>query len=390
MSAIDDLIAQIEDRALRERLKIETARIAKEKKFGLVFEEHLPELTPLYNAEIRVGARVAKRGGDLSELWRVLSISEGQAVCMNYRSGEKSEFPIDEIMTVANFGEPVFPTLVPVDRVQNGPDDAPWHTLIEADNYHALQLLEYLYTGQVDCIYICLLYTSDTIWVDSGTFAGDLKVDKEGLALESLAGADATTISGNITITAGGATIEGFTIDGKVEGSEGFDPQAIFEDNVFPEGSRIIGNKIMVPAAETVYNLRTGDEYECIQSAVSKAELGDTILVGSGTYEEDLVIAVENLTLVSVEKHAAIIETQGDFEPGLGYGGITILADGVTIDGFKIKQSVAQAIVHTHNADGVTIKNNSISGIEPSRGIDIGYASAGSNSVDVYKRQGSC
>ena len=78
MSAIDDLIAQIEDRALRERLKIETARIAKEKKFGLVFEEHLPELTPLYNAEIRVGARVAKRGGDLSELWRVLSISESQ------------------------------------------------------------------------------------------------------------------------------------------------------------------------------------------------------------------------------------------------------------------------------------------------------------------------
>lgn len=28
------------------------------------------------------------------------------------------------------------------------------HTLIEADNYHALQLLEYLYAGKVDCIYI--------------------------------------------------------------------------------------------------------------------------------------------------------------------------------------------------------------------------------------------
>ncbi|MDP1904514.1 MAG: DNA methyltransferase [Pseudomonadota bacterium] len=36
----------------------------------------------------------------------------------------------------------------------NGPADAPWHTLIEADNYHALQLLDYLYAGQVDCIYI--------------------------------------------------------------------------------------------------------------------------------------------------------------------------------------------------------------------------------------------
>jgi adenine-specific DNA-methyltransferase len=154
VAAIDDLIAQIEDRVLRERLTIETDRISKEKKFGLVFEEHLPELTPLYSAEIHVGSRVARRGGDLSELWRVLSISAGQAVCINYKSGEKSKLPIDEIMAVANFGESIFPTLVPVNRVRNGSDDAPWHTLIEADNYHALQLLEYLYPGQVDCIYI--------------------------------------------------------------------------------------------------------------------------------------------------------------------------------------------------------------------------------------------
>ncbi len=154
VSAIDDLIAQIEDKVLRERLKIEADRITKEKKFGLVFEEHLPELTPLYNAEICPGSRVAKRGGDLSELWRVLTVSEGQAVCMHHRSGEKSQFPVGEIMVVANFGEPIFPTLTPVHRVQNGFDYAPWHTLIEADNYHALQLLEYLYAGQVDCIYI--------------------------------------------------------------------------------------------------------------------------------------------------------------------------------------------------------------------------------------------
>lgn len=157
MSAIDDLIAQIEDKVLRERLKVEADRITKEKKFGLVFEEHLPELTPLHNAEIRPGIKVAKRGGDLTELWRVLSVLEGQAVCMHHCSREKIKFSIDEITAVANFGEPIFPTLVPMDRVQNGPDDAPWHTLIEADNYHALQLLEYLYAGQVDCIYIDII-----------------------------------------------------------------------------------------------------------------------------------------------------------------------------------------------------------------------------------------
>ena len=40
------------------------------------------------------------------------------------------------------------------DTVCNAPDSDLWHTLIEADNYHALQLLEYLYAGKVDCIYI--------------------------------------------------------------------------------------------------------------------------------------------------------------------------------------------------------------------------------------------
>jgi 16S rRNA G966 N2-methylase RsmD len=32
--------------------------------------------------------------------------------------------------------------------------NAPWHCLIEADNFHALQLLGYLYARKVDCIYI--------------------------------------------------------------------------------------------------------------------------------------------------------------------------------------------------------------------------------------------
>jgi adenine-specific DNA-methyltransferase len=63
-------------------------------------------------------------------------------------------FAVDELLVVRQFGEPVFPALVPIDAVANGPADAPWHTLIEADNYHALQLLAYLYEGKVDCIYI--------------------------------------------------------------------------------------------------------------------------------------------------------------------------------------------------------------------------------------------
>ena len=47
MSAIDTLIAQIGDPRLRERLTAEWGNAKKEKKFGLVFEDHLPELLPL-------------------------------------------------------------------------------------------------------------------------------------------------------------------------------------------------------------------------------------------------------------------------------------------------------------------------------------------------------
>ena len=154
MAAIDDLIAQIEDKALRERLRMETNRITKEKKFGLVFEDHLPELTPIYSAKVRRHSKVALRGGPLSDLWRALTVRDGEAHCRNIGSGETREFSVSDLVVVRQFGEMVFPALAPVDRVQNGPDDAPWHTLIEAENYHALQLLEYLYAGKVDCIYI--------------------------------------------------------------------------------------------------------------------------------------------------------------------------------------------------------------------------------------------
>ncbi len=160
MAAIDDLIAQIEDKALRERLRTETDRITKEKKFGLVFEDHLPELTPVYSAMVKKNSKVALQDGKLSDLWRVLSVRNGEAHCRNIGSGEMRQFAVDDLVVVRQFGEPIFPALVPVDRVQNGPDDAPWHTLIEADNYHALQLLDYLHAGKVDCIYIDPPYNS--------------------------------------------------------------------------------------------------------------------------------------------------------------------------------------------------------------------------------------
>ena len=154
MAAINDLIAQIEDIALRERIAKEVDRLSKQKKFGLVFEEHLPECTPLYDIPVKAGALVAKKAGEVNDVYKVLCIDDNTAQCLHRESKETAEIALDDLVTVAEFGEPIYPYLKPIDTVCNAPDSDLWHTLIEADNYHALQLLEYLYAGKVDCIYI--------------------------------------------------------------------------------------------------------------------------------------------------------------------------------------------------------------------------------------------
>jgi adenine-specific DNA-methyltransferase len=169
LSAIHDLISQVSDPRLRDRLAAEWANASRSKKFGLVFEDHLPELLPLHKAKPRRGDLVCRRDGLIKDVWQVQQIRSGMAVCVKPgREAQQtaghtadrdapvaaSQWAVEELLVVRQFGEPIFPSLVPVDAVANGPADAPWHTLIEADNYHALQLLEYLYAGQVDCIYI--------------------------------------------------------------------------------------------------------------------------------------------------------------------------------------------------------------------------------------------
>lgn len=154
MAAIHDLLAQVQDEELRARLEQEINRLSKTKKFGLVFEEHLPECTPLYDIPVKKGAIVAKKTSAVSEMYEVSAIKDGVATCYHKVTEEKEEIPVDELICVARFGEPIYPYLKLIDSVCNAPDSDLWHILIEADNYHALQLLEYLYAGKVDCIYI--------------------------------------------------------------------------------------------------------------------------------------------------------------------------------------------------------------------------------------------
>lgn len=154
MAELHELIAKIENPELRAQIQDAANKLFKQKKFGLVFEDHLPECTPLYDIPVRKGAKVSLKSGKVSETYTVLKIENGRALCLPRDKSEAVEFDVDELVTTAEFGEPIYPCLQPLGEVCNAPDSDLWHTLIEADNYHALQLLEYLYGGKVDCIYI--------------------------------------------------------------------------------------------------------------------------------------------------------------------------------------------------------------------------------------------
>ena len=155
MAVINDLIERISDPELRRRISEEVARMQKQKKFGLVFEEHLPEATPLYDIPIKKKSLVSLKDRYFKDFYLVKDINGDKLICEKQDdSREIVELNRKDVVAVAQFGQPIYPYLKPMDAVKNAPDSDLWHTLIEADNYHALQLLVYLYGGMVDCIYI--------------------------------------------------------------------------------------------------------------------------------------------------------------------------------------------------------------------------------------------
>lgn len=120
-------------------------RFCKQKKFGLVFEEHLPECTPLYDVPIRVSSKVDLKTGYVSDIYTVINIDGDEVQCDRRETHEQKTFKMDELVTVAEFGEAIYPTLKPIDAIENAPDSDLWHTLIEADNYHGCQSLSTIF-----------------------------------------------------------------------------------------------------------------------------------------------------------------------------------------------------------------------------------------------------
>ena len=61
MAQLEDFIKDIADPRLRNQIAAEVSKLKARKKFGLVFEQHLPEVVQLPGLAVKPWARVAKR-----------------------------------------------------------------------------------------------------------------------------------------------------------------------------------------------------------------------------------------------------------------------------------------------------------------------------------------
>src|SRR4051812_45277131 len=109
---IQELLNEIRDERLKDRLTTAIGEFRKTKQFGLVFEEHLPELLPIYSAKIRTHARVARKNGPLTETFIVDHIAKGVASVTPDRGNcEPQKIEVAELLVVKRFGEAIFPAL---------------------------------------------------------------------------------------------------------------------------------------------------------------------------------------------------------------------------------------------------------------------------------------
>lgn len=180
MSRLNDLLRELRNRepALARDLEREVTALNDRRAFGLNFERHVPEVVELPGRPVRKGdkVRVLPQRGKAAKkaderLWRVVALDRAagkarlEAVVVDVEGGDQLALAkveagpetitaaTDDLVVVAGFRDAIYPGLVSTGKVERG-GDKPFHTVINAENYHALETLLFSHRGKVDCIYI--------------------------------------------------------------------------------------------------------------------------------------------------------------------------------------------------------------------------------------------
>ena len=162
---INDLIDRVEQLDGGADLARDLRKFVNGRKLGLVYEESKPEYVRLYNKQVVEGDLVnvlPPRGvmedmtgeDEADVIWRVVAIEGERAALVRLSDDEAGEASLGDLVVVARFDQPIYCGLQETGCVERGGADRPYHTVINGENFHALELLLFPYQGKVDCIYI--------------------------------------------------------------------------------------------------------------------------------------------------------------------------------------------------------------------------------------------
>jgi adenine-specific DNA-methyltransferase len=171
MSRLTDLISKAKaiDPQLGTDMEREFRALSSRLPFGLNFERHKPEAVELPKRSVRRGDKVRvlpPRGSTTKSdqrLWEVKAIQKAKKAAdlelLGVAEAESQTVALDDLVVIAEFGDTIYPGLVPTGKVSRG-EDKPWHTVINGENYHVLKALTWTHRGKVDAIYIDPPYNS--------------------------------------------------------------------------------------------------------------------------------------------------------------------------------------------------------------------------------------
>jgi adenine-specific DNA-methyltransferase len=167
LSRLTDIIAQAKakDLALGAELEREFKVLSSRRSFGLNFERHRPESVELPGRPVRKGDRVhvlPPRGSTTKSdlrLWKVLGFEKAdgarlaQVELLNAAKPEGQTVAVENLIVVPEFNDYIYPGLVSTGKVERG-GGKPFHTVINGENFHALEALTFTHRGKIDVIYI--------------------------------------------------------------------------------------------------------------------------------------------------------------------------------------------------------------------------------------------
>lgn len=157
------------DRAMKldPALAADIRAFAKSREYGLVFEHNRPEAMRLYGKPVNVGDAVnvlPSRGqaedADSHAVWHVTKVHDGLVDLTGDDGATREGVLMSEVVPVAEYDQPIYAGLRETGRIERGggtlgdPGDKPYHVVINGENYHALEALQFCYAGKVDCCYI--------------------------------------------------------------------------------------------------------------------------------------------------------------------------------------------------------------------------------------------